>query len=83
MARTDEDTWDLAVSVGATATVVAIGRSLANRLPNALIYDRFAEPLVRAVGVPFFTRITSGELDPPDADGGAEYGLSSLRRCAP
>jgi len=41
MARTDEDTWDLAVSVGATATVVAVGRSLANRLPNALIYDPF------------------------------------------
>jgi O-methyltransferase involved in polyketide biosynthesis len=31
MARTDNDTWDLATSVGATATGVAVGRALANR----------------------------------------------------
>ena len=30
MARTDEDTWDLAVSVGATATVLAVRRALAS-----------------------------------------------------
>lgn len=46
MARTDEDTWDLAVSVGATATVLAVRRALASWLPNALFYDPFAEPLV-------------------------------------
>ncbi|EUA39794.1 hypothetical protein I549_1794 [Mycobacterium avium subsp. avium 2285 (R)] len=27
MARTDDDTWDLATSVGATATMVAAGRA--------------------------------------------------------
>ena len=31
MARTDDDTWDLASSVGATATMVAAQRALANR----------------------------------------------------
>jgi O-methyltransferase involved in polyketide biosynthesis len=31
MARTDNDTWDLASSVGATATMVATQRALANR----------------------------------------------------
>ena len=80
MARTDNDTWDLATSVGATATVVAVGRALASRSPNALIHDPFADPLVRAVGVPFFTRIVSGELDPAVADGGAAYGIVRLMR---
>jgi methyltransferase (TIGR00027 family) len=68
MARTDNDTWDLATSVGATATGVAVGRALASRAANPLINDPFAEPLVRAVGVDFFTRLASGELDPADID---------------
>jgi len=64
--RTDNDTWDLATSVGATATMVASGRARATRA--ALIDDRFAEPLVRAVGVDFFTRWAGGELDSADVD---------------
>jgi methyltransferase (TIGR00027 family) len=64
--RTDNDSWDLATSVGATATMVAAGRARATRA--ALIEDRFAEPLVRAVGVDFFTRWAAGELDPVDVD---------------
>ena len=51
MARTDDDTWDLATSVGATATGVAVVRALASRDDNPLIHDPFAAPLVRAVGV--------------------------------
>ena len=66
MGRTDNDTWDLATSVGATATMVASGRARATRA--ALIDDRFAEPLVRAVGVDFFTRWAGGELDSADVD---------------
>lgn len=66
MARTDNDTWDLASSVGATATMVAAGRARASRA--ALIDDRFAEPLVRAVGIEFFTRWANGELDTADVD---------------
>ncbi|OBK20532.1 SAM-dependent methyltransferase [Mycobacterium asiaticum] len=66
MARTDNDTWDLACSVGATATMVAAGRARASRA--ALIDDRFAEPLVRAVGIDFFTRWASGELHSADVD---------------
>ncbi|HUO37411.1 MAG TPA: class I SAM-dependent methyltransferase, partial [Mycobacterium sp.] len=69
MARTDDDSWDLATSVGATATSVAVGRALASRGPDALINDPFAEPLVRAVGVDFFTRMANGELDPVEVDG--------------
>ncbi|MGV0851676.1 class I SAM-dependent methyltransferase [Mycolicibacterium phlei] len=62
MARTDNDTWDLASSVGATATMVAAARAVATKQDDALISDPFAEPLVRAVGVDFFTRLASGEL---------------------
>jgi len=78
MARSDDDTWDLATSVGATATGVAVGRALASRVPDALINDAFAEPLVRAVGVDFFTRIASGELDPDEADDGAGFGMARM-----
>jgi methyltransferase (TIGR00027 family) len=66
MARTDNDTWDLATSVGATATMVAAGRARATRAQ--LIDDPFAEPLVRAVGIDFFTRWATGELDSGDVD---------------
>ena len=66
MARTDNDTWDLATSVGATATMVAAGRARATR--DGLIDDPFAEPLVRAVGVDFFTRWAAGELESADVD---------------
>jgi methyltransferase (TIGR00027 family) len=68
MARTDNDTWDLASSVGATATMVAAARAMASTAANPLINDPFAEPLVRAVGVDFFTRLVTGELRPEDLD---------------
>lgn len=66
--RTDNDTWDLATSVGATATMVAAARAVASRAPHGLIDDPFAEALVRAVGVDFFTRWAAGDLDPADVD---------------
>lgn len=63
MARTPDDSWDLASSVGATATMVAAGRAVASADPDPLINDPYAEPLVRAVGLDFFTRMLDGELD--------------------
>jgi len=51
MARTDDDTWDLASSVGVTATLVAAARALASRANDPLFVDPFAAELVRAVGV--------------------------------
>ena len=79
MARTDNDTWDLATSVGATATGVAVGRALASRAANPLINDPFAEPLVRAVGVDFFTRLATGELNPAEVDDNGEWGMQRMR----
>src|SRR3954468_3097175 len=72
MARTDNDTWDLASSVGATATMVAAARAMATTAANPLINDPFAAPLVRAVGVDFFTRLVTGELRPEDLDNDSE-----------
>jgi methyltransferase (TIGR00027 family) len=75
--RTDNDSWDLATSVGATATMVAAGRARATR--TALIDDHFAEPLVRAVGVDFFTRWATGELAAADVDvPGAPWGMQRM-----
>jgi methyltransferase (TIGR00027 family) len=68
MPRTDNDTWDLATSVGATATMVAAARAVATNADNPLIDDRFAEPLVRAVGVDFLTKLAAGELAAADVD---------------
>src|SRR5882724_4565419 len=72
MARTDNDTWDLASSVGATATMVAAARAMASTGEKPLINDQFAEPLVRAVGVDFFTRLVSGEIRLEDLDSDTE-----------
>jgi methyltransferase (TIGR00027 family) len=62
MTRTDQDTWDLASSVGATATMVAATRALASAKPNPIINDPFAAPLVRAVGLNFFVRLVNGDI---------------------
>src|ERR1700733_4493748 len=68
MPRTDNDTWDLATSVGATAPMVAAARAVATKADNPIIHDQFAEPLVRAVGVDFLTRWASGDLNAADVD---------------
>jgi methyltransferase (TIGR00027 family) len=71
MTRTNDDTWDLSTSVGATATMVAAARAIATNAKQ--LDDPFAEPLVRAVGVSFLTRLATGELaaEEVDVDGSA------------
>ncbi|MCV7102241.1 class I SAM-dependent methyltransferase [Mycobacterium palustre] len=84
MTRTDQDTWDLASSVGATATWVAAARALASKRPGALIDDPFADPLVRAVGKEFFIRVLDGEITDesggpdPHADPDVEFNLARM-----
>lgn len=65
--RSDRDRWDLATSVGATATMVAAQRALASE--RALIDDPFAAPLVRAAGLDVYVRLVNGEI-PADAEAG-------------
>jgi len=60
--RYDGDSWDLASSVGATATAVAARRAMASKGPDPLIDDPFAEPLVNAVGVEAFIAMMNGEI---------------------
>lgn len=63
-ARFSGDSWDLASSVGTTATMVAAARARATVEADPIISDPFAAPLVRAVGIEFFTRLVDGTLDP-------------------
>ena len=64
--RFDGDSWDLATSVGATATAVAASRAIASQGPDALLDDRFAEPLVRAVGIQHFVDLIEGTVGTDD-----------------
>ncbi|MGZ4528382.1 MAG: class I SAM-dependent methyltransferase [Mycobacterium sp.] len=75
MTRTDQDSWDLASSVGATATMVAAARALASEGTDPIIDDPFAAPLVRAVGLEFFRRLVDGEVVPSDGQDGDERDL--------
>lgn len=59
--RSPGDSWDLASSVGATATMVAAARALASEDADPVINDPFAAALVRAVGLDYFTRLVDGE----------------------
>ncbi len=74
MVRSETDSWDLASSVGATATMVAAARALATAEPDAIIDDPYAADLVRAVGVDFFTRLVNGDIEIPD-DAAAAGGI--------
>jgi methyltransferase (TIGR00027 family) len=77
MTRTNDDTWDLATSVGTTATMVAAARAIATG--EGAIDDEFAEPLVRAVGVDFLTRWATGDLTAADIDAdGSTFGLAQM-----
>src|SRR5882757_8407501 len=80
--RYDGDSWDLASSVGATATMVAAARAIASRADRPLISDPFAEPLVRAVGVDVLTRLASGDLAPADLGSTSDSASSSMQRLA-
>ncbi len=83
--RYEGDTWDLASSVGVTATMVAAARAVASRADRPLINDPFAEPLVRAVGVDLLTRLATGEVNPDDlndAHDGAAGSAGAMSRMA-
>jgi methyltransferase (TIGR00027 family) len=66
MTRADNDTWDPATGVGMTATFGATARAVATN--KGLLNDPFAEPLVRAAGLKYFTRIVDDKLYTADSD---------------
>ena len=78
MVRTHDDSWDLASSVGATATMVAAARAMAANSADPLISDPLAERLVRAVVIDFFARLASGQLDPAGTDDAPVLGVRRM-----
>src|SRR5271170_189144 len=48
--RTDDDTWDIATSVGSTAVMVAAARAAETAKPDPLISDPYAAILVAGAG---------------------------------
>jgi methyltransferase (TIGR00027 family) len=77
--RHDGDTWDLASSVGSTATMAATARAIATRADRRLIDDPYAEPLVRAVGIDLLTRLATGEAAPGDLVGQVWIDVAKVR----
>ena len=78
MTRADRDTWDLASSVGTTATMVATARALASKEPNAIISDPFAAPLVKAVGIDALSQLVDGDVARVKTDEDAELSLQPV-----
>jgi methyltransferase (TIGR00027 family) len=72
MARAD--TWDPATGVGMTATFGGVARAVGTN--KGLINDPFAEPLVRAAGVEYFTRLVEDQRYA--ADGGDNSVMSAV-----
>jgi methyltransferase (TIGR00027 family) len=66
MTRTENDTWDLASSVGATATAVAASRAIASQGPDSLLDDPWADRLVRAVGLEALIKLVDGRIEDND-----------------
>ncbi len=79
MLATECEAWEMAPGSGAKACFIAALRALAGRNDDPLIDDPFAEPLVRALGMDFFTRLASGELDLARIDNNGAWGLAQLR----
>ncbi|MCX2934339.1 class I SAM-dependent methyltransferase [Mycobacterium sp. CVI_P3] len=62
--RTDDDTWDIATSVGSTAVLVAAARASETDRPDPLIRDPYARVLVEGAG----TGMWENFLDPSFAE---------------
>jgi methyltransferase (TIGR00027 family) len=60
--RTDNDTWDIATSVGATAVMVAAARAAETDRDNPLISDPYAKELVAGAGTGVWEFMLDGEF---------------------
>lgn len=82
MQRTNDESWDLKTGVGITATMAAAARAVASRGTDPVVNDPFAEALVRAVGLPLFTRLVDGLVDFSDIGAGGFPQLFGIRTSA-
>ncbi len=62
MPRTDNDSWDLASSVGATATAVAASRAMASRGPTPFSTIRSPTRWSAPSGWSIFVKMVDGEI---------------------
>jgi methyltransferase (TIGR00027 family) len=60
--RTDNDSWDIATSVGATAVMVAAARAAETDRDNPLIRDPYAKDLVAGAGTGIWETMLDGEF---------------------
>ena len=61
--RSDDDTWDIASSVGATAVMVAAARAGETERDDALIRDPFAKILVAGAGTGVWETILDADFN--------------------
>jgi methyltransferase (TIGR00027 family) len=60
--RTDDDTWDIATSVGSTAVMVAASRAAETERDNPLIQDPYARLLVSGAGTGIWESVLDGDF---------------------
>ncbi|MBB3600838.1 methyltransferase (TIGR00027 family) [Mycolicibacterium sp. BK556] len=60
--RTDDDTWDIATSVGSTAVLVAAARASETDRPDPLIRDPYARILVEGAGTGMWEHFLDASL---------------------
>jgi methyltransferase (TIGR00027 family) len=70
--RTDDDTWDIATSVGSTAVMVAAARAAETERDNPLIRDPYARILVAGAGTGMWEYMADDEFVAKVADSDAE-----------
>src|SRR4051794_15189346 len=70
--RTDDDTWDIATSVGATAVMVAAARAAETDRDKPLIRDPYAKVLVSGAGTGVWEFMLDGEFTDKVADADPE-----------
>jgi len=70
--RTDNDTWDIATSVGATAVMVAAARAAETERDHPLIRDPYAKVLVAGAGTGMWEFMLDGEFVSKVADADPE-----------
>ncbi|WP_029117047.1 class I SAM-dependent methyltransferase [Mycobacterium sp. URHB0044] len=75
--RTDDDTWDITTSVGATALFVAAARALEAQRDEPLAVDPYAAVFCRAVGGEWSDLVDGSQDDTADDDGPAQGRLRS------
>jgi methyltransferase (TIGR00027 family) len=77
MARTADDSWDIATSVGATAVMVALARAAETSSDDPLITDQFAEPLVSTPELASVREQVAAWWAGPDADDDPDFVVDS------